>query len=166
MAVRARRLRRGRMVIEFAHRCEPLKAAVAASEVPELAPRQVVLSSGHLFILPITSLRLLLAAFAAGSSGVLENATMTVEWMKARLDEIFAVNKGAQLVVTTSRRTPADVEALVDSYPWSYKLIKVLPLCREPPRRRICRRLPQGRPLRRVPPRKGIDGLTIFFRSH
>jgi hypothetical protein len=50
-------------------------------------------------------------------------STMTVEWMKARLGEIFAANKGADLVVTTSRRTPADVEALVDSYPWSYKLI-------------------------------------------
>ena len=50
-------------------------------------------------------------------------SSMTVEWMKSRLDEIFAANKGAQLCVTTSRRTPADVEALVDSYPWSYKLI-------------------------------------------
>ena len=48
---------------------------------------------------------------------------MTVEWMKSRLDEIFAANKGAQLCVTTSRRTPAEVEALVDSYPWAYKLI-------------------------------------------
>lgn len=50
-------------------------------------------------------------------------SSMTVEWMKARLDEIFAANKGAELVVTTSRRTPADVETLVDSYPWAYKLI-------------------------------------------
>ena len=50
-------------------------------------------------------------------------SSMTVEWMKSRLDEIFVANKGAELVVTTSRRTPADVEALVDSYPWSYKLI-------------------------------------------
>ena len=50
-------------------------------------------------------------------------SSMTVEWMKARLDEIFAANKGASLCVTTSRRTPADVEALVDSYPWAYKLI-------------------------------------------
>ena len=50
-------------------------------------------------------------------------SSMTVEWMKSRLDEIFAANKGAELVVTTSRRTPADVEALVDSYPWAYKLI-------------------------------------------
>ena len=44
-------------------------------------------------------------------------------WMKERLDEIFAANAGAQLCVTTSRRTPADVEAVVDSYPWAYKLI-------------------------------------------
>ena len=50
-------------------------------------------------------------------------SSMTVEWMKARLDEIFAANPGAQLCVTTSRRTPADVESLVDSYPWAYKLI-------------------------------------------
>ena len=50
-------------------------------------------------------------------------STMTAEWMKARLDEIFAANEGAELCVTTSRRTPADVEALVDSYPWAYKLI-------------------------------------------
>lgn len=50
-------------------------------------------------------------------------STMTVEWMKTRLDEIFAANKGAELCVTTSRRTPAEVEALVDSYPWAYKLI-------------------------------------------
>ena len=50
-------------------------------------------------------------------------STMTVEWMKSRLDEIFAANKGASLCVTTSRRTPADVEAVVDSYPWDYKLI-------------------------------------------
>ena len=50
-------------------------------------------------------------------------ATMTAEWTKARLDEIFAANPGAQLCVTTSRRTPPDVESLVDSYPWTYKLI-------------------------------------------
>ena len=50
-------------------------------------------------------------------------SSMTVEWMKSRLDEIFTANKDAQLCVTTSRRTPADVESLVDSYPWAYKLI-------------------------------------------
>jgi len=48
-------------------------------------------------------------------------STMTPEWMKARLDEIFA-HPGAK-AVTTSRRTPPDVEAVVDSYPWDYKLI-------------------------------------------
>ena len=50
-------------------------------------------------------------------------STMSAGWMKPRLDEIFAANPGAQLCVTTSRRTPPEVEALVDSYPWAYKLI-------------------------------------------
>ena len=50
-------------------------------------------------------------------------SAMSADWMKARLDEIFAANRGAQMCVTTSRRTPADVEAVVDSYPWDYKLI-------------------------------------------
>ena len=48
-------------------------------------------------------------------------STMTAEWMRGRLDEIFA-QPGAK-AVTTSRRTPPDVEAVVDSYPWDYKLI-------------------------------------------
>ena len=50
-------------------------------------------------------------------------SSMSADWMKARLDEIFAANRGAQMCVTTSRRTPSDVEAVVDSYPWDYKLI-------------------------------------------
>ncbi len=50
-------------------------------------------------------------------------STMSAGWTKARLAEIFAANEGAQLCVTTSRRTPSDVEAVVDSYPWAYKLI-------------------------------------------
>lgn len=50
-------------------------------------------------------------------------STMTPAWMKARLDEVFAANAGARLWVTTSRRTPKDVEAVVDSYPWDYRLI-------------------------------------------
>ena len=50
-------------------------------------------------------------------------STLDAGWMKARLDEIFAANAGAQLCVTTSRRTPPDVEAAVDSYPWAYKLV-------------------------------------------
>ena len=50
-------------------------------------------------------------------------AAMTPEWMRARLDEIFGENQGREMWVTTSRRTPRDVEAVVDSYPWDYKLI-------------------------------------------
>ena len=48
-------------------------------------------------------------------------STMTADWMKAQLDEIFKL-PGAK-GVTTSRRTPPDVEAVVDSYPWDYKLL-------------------------------------------
>ena len=73
-------------------------------------------------------------------------STMTPEWMKAQLDAIFkSVNStGSQagnltvgqsnnptirqsnnleFWVTTSRRTPPSVEAVVDSYPWDYKLL-------------------------------------------
>ena len=75
------------------------------------------------------------AAFKERYSGATDNlvgvivggpnkcSTMTAEWMKTRLDEVFAANAGAQLCVTTSRRTPPEVEAVVDSYPWVYKLI-------------------------------------------
>ena len=48
-------------------------------------------------------------------------STMTADWMTARLDEIFKL-PGAK-AVTTSRRTPPEVEAVVDSYPWDYKLL-------------------------------------------
>ena len=48
-------------------------------------------------------------------------STMTADWMKARLDEIFR-QPGAK-AVTTSRRTPPEVEAVVDSYPGDYKLL-------------------------------------------
>ena len=57
-------------------------------------------------------------------------STMTPEWMKAQLDAIFNSNNQAikqsdnlQFWVTTSRRTPPEVEAVVDSYPWDYKLL-------------------------------------------
>ena len=75
------------------------------------------------------------ASFAARHAGPTDNlvgvivggpnkcSSMSADWMKARLDEIFAANRGAQMCVTTSRRTPADVEVVVDSYPWDYKLI-------------------------------------------
>ena len=57
-------------------------------------------------------------------------STMTPEWMKAQLDAIFKSDNqpsrqsnNLQFWVTTSRRTPPDVEAVVDSYPWDYKLL-------------------------------------------
>ena len=53
-------------------------------------------------------------------------STMTPAWMKTQLDSIFAAREGtsnAEFWVTTSRRTPPEVEAVVDSYPWDYKLL-------------------------------------------
>ena len=56
-------------------------------------------------------------------------STMTPEWMKIQLDAIFSdkTTAGAPSLrrywVTTSRRTPPAVEAVVDSYLWDYKLI-------------------------------------------
>ena len=50
-------------------------------------------------------------------------STMSAEWMRAKLDEVFAANEGCEMWVTTSRRTPTDVEAVVDSYKWDYRLI-------------------------------------------
>ena len=52
-------------------------------------------------------------------------STMTPEWMRSQLEEIFAVHKeaGREIWVTTSRRTPPEVEAVVDSVPFDYKLL-------------------------------------------
>ncbi len=50
-------------------------------------------------------------------------STMSVEWMKAQVDTLFANATRHERWVTTSRRTPPEVEALIDSYPWDYKLI-------------------------------------------
>jgi mitochondrial fission protein ELM1 len=50
-------------------------------------------------------------------------STMTVEWMRGELEKVFAANRGFEVWVTTSRRTPPEVEALVDSFPFDYKLI-------------------------------------------
>lgn len=56
-------------------------------------------------------------------------STMSVDWMKRQLDAIFNPNTqttkhpNTRFWVTTSRRTPPEVEALVDSYPWDYKLL-------------------------------------------
>ena len=50
-----------------------------------------------------------------------KRSSMSVEWMKRQLDEIFRLP--GRKAVTTSRRTPPEVEALVDSYPWDYRLL-------------------------------------------
>ena len=50
-------------------------------------------------------------------------STMTVDWMKAELTKVFAEHRNHEMWVTTSRRTPPDVEAVVDSFPFDYKLL-------------------------------------------
>ncbi len=50
-------------------------------------------------------------------------ATMSAETMKRDLDRLFAATEGRERWVTTSRRTPPAVEALIDTYPFDYKLI-------------------------------------------
>lgn len=64
-------------------------------------------------------------AVAAIIGGPNKCSTMTPDWMRGQLDRLFAAHDPAQheLWVTTSRRTPPEVEALVDSYPWTYRLI-------------------------------------------
>lgn len=63
------------------------------------------------------------AAIAVVIGGPNKCSTMTADWMKAKLDGIFAEAGDCEKWVTTSRRTPADVEVLVETYPWDYKLI-------------------------------------------
>ncbi len=50
-------------------------------------------------------------------------STMTADWMKAELTKIFDAHPGVEKWVTTSRRTPPDVEAVIDSFPFDYKLL-------------------------------------------
>lgn len=50
-------------------------------------------------------------------------STMTAGWMRRELEKIFAENGDVEYWVTTSRRTPGDVEEIVDSFPFDYKLI-------------------------------------------
>ena len=51
-------------------------------------------------------------------------ASLTADWMRAQLEQIFAKYRpDHEIWVTTSRRTPPDVEAVVDSFPFDYKLI-------------------------------------------
>ena len=50
-------------------------------------------------------------------------STMSADWMKAQLERIFTDTPDAEHWVTTSRRTPPEVEAVVDSFPFDYKLL-------------------------------------------
>lgn len=55
-------------------------------------------------------------------------ATMTPEWMKTQLDAVFAAAKEGpephpEIWVTTSRRTPPEVEKVVASFPFDYCLL-------------------------------------------
>lgn len=50
-------------------------------------------------------------------------STLSADWMKAQLDRLFADTPGTEHWVTTSRRTPPEVEAVVDSFPFDYKLL-------------------------------------------
>ena len=70
------------------------------------------------------------AAVAVIVGGPNKCSTMTPEWMKSQLDAIFSSSSIPHpsspkplFWVTTSRRTPPEVEAVVDSYPWDYKLL-------------------------------------------
>ncbi len=50
-------------------------------------------------------------------------STLNTEWMKKELERIFAETPDCEHWVTTSRRTPSDVEAVVDSFPFDYKIL-------------------------------------------
>ena len=50
-------------------------------------------------------------------------STMTKGWAHQMISRIFAVHRDAEYWVTTSRRTPGEVENVVEQFPWDYKLI-------------------------------------------
>lgn len=52
-----------------------------------------------------------------------KRSTMGKGWAHQMLSRIFSAHQGSKFLVTTSRRTPPEVEAVVDSFPWDYKLI-------------------------------------------
>ena len=62
-------------------------------------------------------------AVAVIIGGPNKNSTMTAEWVDRELKRVFAETPDCEHWVTTSRRTPKDVEEVVDRYPFEYKLI-------------------------------------------
>ena len=63
------------------------------------------------------------AAVAVIVGGPNPASTMTADWMRRELDAVFAAKGAAEAWVTTSRRTPPEVEQVIDGYPWDYRLI-------------------------------------------
>ena len=50
-------------------------------------------------------------------------STMTADWMRTELTKLFDATPDCEHWVTTSRRTPPEVEAVVDTFPFDYKLL-------------------------------------------
>ncbi len=50
-------------------------------------------------------------------------SAIDAEILRAQLEKIFELTEGMERWVTTSRRTPAEVEAVVDALPFDFKLI-------------------------------------------
>lgn len=50
-------------------------------------------------------------------------ASLTAEGLRRDLDRLFPLTEGLERWVTTSRRTPPEVEAVIDAYPFDYKLL-------------------------------------------
>lgn len=50
-------------------------------------------------------------------------STMTAPWMRKELERIFSETPDCEHWVTTSRRTPKDVEKVVEDFPFDYALI-------------------------------------------
>ncbi len=50
-------------------------------------------------------------------------ADVTPEWLREQLEQLFAATPDCEHWVTTSRRTSPEAEAVVDSFPFDYKLI-------------------------------------------
>ena len=50
-------------------------------------------------------------------------ASMSVEVMRHEINRLFVVTAGYERWVTTSRRTPPDIEAMIECYPFDYTLL-------------------------------------------
>ena len=51
------------------------------------------------------------------------HATISADWMRRELDRVFSETPDHEHWVTTSRRTPADVEDVIRGFPFDYRLI-------------------------------------------